>query len=58
MGVMFFKLFRNMSLSVNNLPPFIKGGWGDFPRRARANPPMSPFFKGGFNGSRLFKDKL
>jgi hypothetical protein len=31
---------------------------GIFPKRAKANPPKSPFFKGGFNGSNLFKNEL
>jgi hypothetical protein len=49
---------RIKSLSESNIPPFVKGGWGDFPKRAKENPPMSPFFKGRFNDGSLFKDKL
>jgi hypothetical protein len=46
------KWIRLKSLSVNNIPPFVKGGWGIFAKRAETNPPMSPFFKGGFHGGR------
>jgi hypothetical protein len=47
------------SLSVNNYSPLCKGGGGGiFPKRGKSNLPMSPFFKGGFNGISLFKDKL
>jgi len=35
-----------------------RGVGGIFPKRSKANPPMSPFFKGGFNRSCLSKDKL
>ena len=39
--------------------PLCKGGWGGiFSRRSKANPSMSPFFKGGFKSDNLFKDKL
>src|SRR3989304_5111828 len=39
--------------------PLSKGGCGGiFPRRPKANPPSSPFFKGGFESYELFKDKL
>ena len=31
------------------LPPFAKGGEGGFFDRAQANPPQSPFAKGGLN---------
>jgi hypothetical protein len=48
----------NLGLSVNNIPPFVKGGWGDFRRAAKANPPMSPFFKGGFNCRSLYNEKI
>ena len=27
-------------------------------RRIKANPPISPFFKGGFKSENVFKDKL
>ena len=36
-------------MSINNIPPFAKGGGGGIsPGRAEANPPMSPFSKGDF----------
>jgi hypothetical protein len=36
----------------------LQGGRGISARRVKANPPISPFFKGGFEGENLFKDKL
>jgi hypothetical protein len=35
-----------------------RGAGGISARRIKANPPISPFFKGGFKGENLFKDKL
>jgi hypothetical protein len=40
---------RAMQFSL--LPPFIKGGWGDFGMLPQANPPSPPFAKGG-NGTK------
>jgi hypothetical protein len=45
-------------LSVNNIPPFVKGVGEIFAKWTKANPPKSPFFKGGFNGRSLFKPTL
>jgi hypothetical protein len=45
-------------LSVNNIPPFVKGVGEIFAKWTKANPPKSPFFKGGFNGRSLFKATL
>jgi hypothetical protein len=35
-----------------------RGGGGISPGHLKANPSMSPFFKGGFKSHDLFKDKL
>jgi hypothetical protein len=36
------------SLSVNNIPPFVKGGWEDFPKAGQSKSPYV-FFKGNLN---------
>jgi hypothetical protein len=41
----------------NNIPP-IKRAFTKRGKAPKANPPMSPFFKGGFKSEHLFKDKL
>jgi hypothetical protein len=35
-----------------------RGAGGISARPIKANPPISPFFKGGFKSENLFKDKL
>ena len=32
------------SLPVNNIPPFLKGGWGDFPKVGQSKSPSIPLF--------------
>jgi hypothetical protein len=35
------------SLSVNNISPFVKGGWGDFPKAGQSKSPYVPLFQRG-----------
>ena len=35
------------SLSVNNIPPFVKGGWGDFLKAGQSKSPYVPLFQRG-----------
>ena len=34
-------------LSVNNIPPFVKGGWGDFSKAGQSKSPYDPLLQGG-----------